>query len=125
MGCTFFLFFIGIIGALMGCGHSVLLEYWVFKFIFPILLYLISLFIYNAFFDWLNGLSVLCGSCFLILQMMLLYDLGHVWNEIWIDNALEVQRRDITATGQGLFIAIIVAGSVFLTTALTGSIIIE
>jgi len=101
----------------VGQGATALHRYWIAKFFGPFLLTCIFLIFPN---NWVDGfpfflpfVAVVVAALFLLLQMMLLLDIGYSWNDIWIENALEDQRNDVEATGRSWFIALIVSGAIF------------
>ena len=51
-------------------------------------------------FDSMDWVIIPVGCIFLSLQMILFLDLGHTWNETWIENALDDQRQDQNQTGR-------------------------
>lgn len=88
-------------------------RYWIAKFMCPLLFVVLGALLPNSWFFAISALAVLVSCFFLCLQMMLLLDIGYVWNDLWIENALEEQRQDVDATGRAWFIALIVFGALF------------
>lgn len=98
----------------IGMQKGALLHYWFAKFAVVPLTVLITLFIPNSAFSWVQDVASIVSILFILAQMMLLLDFGHRWNDHWLSQSLEDQRRDLSASGKRWVAGIIVFAVSFL-----------
>ncbi|CAD7966896.1 unnamed protein product [Amoebophrya sp. A25] len=133
--CVFFacflLFSFLLLLAAVGGTKMALRQFWVAKFLFPavipfLLFFLCPRMLYDG---WMYYLCV-CVSCiYATLQMMLLFDLGYVWNEAWVEKGFDDQRNGIrtgdyssSSSGRKWFFGILAAAGLFCIIALVAAI---
>eukprot|EP00397_Hematodinium_sp_SG-2012_P031273 GEMP01033172.1.p1 GENE.GEMP01033172.1~~GEMP01033172.1.p1 ORF type:complete len:405 (+),score=53.24 GEMP01033172.1:41-1255(+) len=83
----------------IGMQKSALMHYWIGKFVAIPFLVFLTLFMPNSMFDDVDSLAVISSILFILAQMILLLDFGHCWNDNWLRQSLEDQRRDLSSTG--------------------------
>lgn len=90
-----------------------------FKLLFLPSFFFLSLLFPNDFCTVVAQAFGVCAFGFLVLQMLLLIDFGYSWNEAWVANAQEEERREVMATGKRWYVAILVSAGVLLLLAWT------
>merc|ERR550534_24384 len=105
--------------SMCGLQKSAMLKYFFIKFAGIPLLLFASLFIPNDFFDAIRGIAVILSILFTFAQMVLLLDFGHAWNNLWLENCLEDQRRDLNNTGRKWIAGIVAFSLLFLAFTIT------
>jgi hypothetical protein len=110
--------------AIFGGSAYALHQCWGLKVFLPPIAIIVSVFMPNAFFDWLAYISAPIAGFFLIVQMILFLDLGYSWNAVWVHNALEDQQRE-EKSGKAWFVALILFSIFFTVLSLVASIVMQ
>eukprot|EP01130_Rhizamoeba_saxonica_P010164 TRINITY_DN4167_c0_g1_i1.p1 TRINITY_DN4167_c0_g1~~TRINITY_DN4167_c0_g1_i1.p1 ORF type:complete len:445 (-),score=51.91 TRINITY_DN4167_c0_g1_i1:746-2080(-) len=59
-------------------------SWWIIKIPCILLLFVVSVWIPNTFFVYWAYLALVGASCFILIQLVLLVDFAHSWNESWV-----------------------------------------
>ena len=68
--------------------------WWWIKICYTLIVYVITLFIDNSFFEGYLHFCRFCGGVFILMQIILLIDFAYVWNETWAHGPTDQQTND-------------------------------
>jgi len=75
------------------CRSTLQDGWWFFKLLFVVLITVAAFFIPNAFFVPYGWVALFGAGLFILIQLVLLVDFAHSWNERWVGNYDETQSR--------------------------------
>lgn len=81
---------------------------WPIKFLFIVVVFLLSFFIPNGFFKVYGYCAMVISCIFMIIEMILLIDMAYSWNQAWVNNYDEGQ----SGSSRGCWCVMLILGTV-------------